>query len=277
MKVFFSTRNLLIGILILLHAVSCKKESSSVAYPIPGNLKMINSGYATGAGIRVEVYAANDLFVGYNKLYLALYDSTTNTRITQAQISVSALMKMGAGINQSAPIENPTQSMASNGLFNVAAVFTMPTASNCNWTLTVHVEDLTGQKTGDFVSIEGIVQPSPNKAYSLITLDDSSTLFVCLVQPVTPQLGVNNFEVAMYKQINAMSFIPDSVYNVMIDAEMPSMTGMNSPNNVNPVYTGNGHYVGKVDFIMSGTWQVNVNLVHSGTLVDNSHYFNLNL
>ena len=74
-----------------------------------------------------------------------------------------------------------------------------------------------------------------------------------------------------------MNFAPDSSYNVMIDAEMPSMSGMNSPNYVNPVYTGNGHYLGKVDFIMSGEWQINMSLLHNTALADSSHYFDLSL
>jgi hypothetical protein len=276
MKTFLHTGCALISIWLLLQVSACKKENTTL-YPSPANLKMITSGYAMGAATKVEVYAANDLFIGYNIIHIALYDSVSNMRITQAQISLNALMKTGSGTSQSGPVENPTSTQAVNGLFNAAVVFTKPTASNSNWALSMQVQNQGNQKTGSFAGTVSVVQPSPAKAYSLIAKDDSASLFVCLLQPATPQLGANSFEVTIYRQISPMNFAPDSSYNVMIDAEMPSMSGMNSPNYVNPVYTGNGHYLGKVDFIMSGEWQINMSLLHNTALADSSHYFDLSL
>jgi len=262
---------LLIGILLLTIA-SCRKESSVPQYAIPSDLQKIASGWVTGGAMKAEIYATSDLFVGYNKLYLALYDSLTNKRITQAQISISASYAQGVR-NQSGPVENPSTVNADiNGLFEAAVVFTQPSD---NWTLNTYVEGISGQNTGRYQWTANVVQPTPARAFSVITQDDSTNLFVSLVQPATPKLGVNSFELAVYKQVNALSFVPDSGYNISIDAEMPSMSGMNSPNNVNPAYMSNGHYTGKVDFIMDGAWQINLSLLHNGMIADSSHYFAL--
>jgi hypothetical protein len=254
---------------LMLFAASCKKESSTSAQnTIPSNLKLISSGYAGGASTRVDIYAATDLYAGYNKLYIALYDSASNNRITQAQVSLSAMTD--AGMN--GPVENPVGTNADNGLFNAASVF----VSSGSWTVTTHIRNTAGSGTGSFIASINVVQPSPAKSYSVMTAD-SSNLFVSIVQPTNPLLGVNNFEVVVDRQINTMNYTPDSTYMISIDPTMPLMTGMSSPNNVNPSYTGNGHYTGKVDFIMGGGWQIYVDLLRNGVASDTSHYFSLNL
>ena len=46
-----------------------------------------------------------------------------------------------------------------------------------------------------------------------------------------------------------MSWPADSSLSVTITPEMPSM-GHGSPNNINPVHVGKGHYKGKVNLIL---------------------------
>ena len=92
-----------------------------------------------------------------------------------------------------------------------------------------------------------------------------------------PVTGPNTFEITIYKEINGSGFTPDSNYTVQINPIMPSMYDMTSPNDVNPVYSGNGHYVGKVNFTMGGAWQINVGLLHNGAVSDTSHYFDMTL
>ncbi len=266
----------LAGIWVLLSLASCKKEHQ-VEYPIPSNLQLISSGYAQGASIRVEIYASNNLFVGYNRLYIALYDSVSNNRITQSQISLSASMKAGNGILQAGPVENPAGQNADNGLFNAAAVFVSPSTGAGVWMLAVQISNTAGNATGIFSSTVNIIQPSPAKAYTVSMQGDSTSMFVALVQPSNPQPGANSFEMAIYHQVNAACFAPDSSYMISLYATMPFMTGMNAPDNVNPVYTANGHYQGKVDFIMTGTWQIYITLTHNSEVADSSHYFAINL
>jgi len=275
MKRFLNAHSALISILILLWACSCKKETiSSSQYPIPTNLKMVTSGYAAGAATRVVIYAENDLFAGYNQLYIALYDSVSNVRITQAQISLFMSSLSGSGTSLQGVVENPVGTQAYNGLFNCAAVFT---SANSNWVLTVQIKGLANQKAGSSVNGINVVQTSPARSYSLTPQNETSSIFVCLVQPYNPQLGVNNLELAIYKQTTTGAYVADSSYQVTMSAEMPAMQGMNSPNNVNPVYTTNGHYLGKVNLIMGGNWQISVGLMKGGIVADSSHYFALSL
>jgi hypothetical protein len=278
MKTFYTALCAFAGVWMLLTLGSCKKETNQPQqYAIPANLQMVSSGYADGAATKVEIYAASNLQVGYNQLYLALYDSVSNQRITQAQVSLSAALNTGNDLVLSGPVQNPAGVNATNGLFSAAILFTQPAGNNGNWTLTIHLQGLTNQKTGSLICNANVVQPSPAKSYSVITLNDSASLFVALVQPANPQPGANSFELAIYRQINAGNFVCDSSYAVMLYATMPSMSGMNAPDNMNPVYSGNGVYKGKVDFIMDGAWQINISLTYNGEVADTSHYFAMNL
>ncbi len=249
---------------------SCHKDSARSATSVPSGLQMVSSGYAPGAATRVDIYTADQPYVGYNKLYIYLYDSVSHSPISQAQVSLSATMMM-SGHSQSAPIEDPAYTTATDYLFGAAAVFT----AAGDWVLTVHVHSTTGRGTGDFSAPLTVVLPSPARAYS-ISAPDSSTLFVSIVQPLQPRIGINTFELAIYRQV-AMDFTADSTYSVAINPTMPFMTGMSSPNNVNPVYIGNGHYTGKVDFIMSGGWRIYVDIMHYGAVADTLHYYDINL
>lgn len=262
------------GIWMALAINSCKKENTPVQqYPIPGNLQMISSGYAPGAATKVEVYAASPFFVGYNPVYIALYDSASNKRITQSQVTFSATSKMSSATSN-CPVESPAGT-AVNGLFEGALVFMAPSSGAAS-NLGVQVQNSAGNP-GMFSTAVNVSQPSPAKAYSAIAKDDGSNLFVAMVQPATPQIGTNNFEVVIYKQASSMSYMAAGDYMVMINPEMPDMQGMTSPNNVNPTYSGNGHYVGKVIFTMSGEWQINMGLMENSMVSDTSHYFEINL
>jgi len=253
-------------LILMLLVTSCRKESTKVAQnAVPSGLKMISSSYAQGAAIQVVVYAQADPYVGYNRLYIALYDSITGSPITQASVSLSA----GMG-SLAAPIENPATASTSTGLYTAAATFV--TAGS--WVLVTSVQNTANGKTGSCAGTVSVTQVSPAKSYSLTTAD-SSNIFVSIVQPADPQLGINTFELVVYKQKGSSNYLADSTYMLDINPTMPGMTGMSSPNNVNPGYQGNGHYIGKVDFIMSGEWWIYVDLIHDGSIADTSHYFDL--
>jgi len=51
--------------------------------------------------------------------------------------------------------------------------------------------------------------------------------------------------------------------------------GHGSPNNVNPVHVSNGHYVGSVNFTMTGAWRINMLLKKSDWVKARSSYFDI--
>ncbi len=54
---------------------------------------------------------------------------------------------------------------------------------------------------------------------------------------------------------------------------MPAM-GHGSPDNVNPVNTSMGHYLGTANFTMGGLWYVNMTIKDdNGDVMDDANYF----
>ena len=92
--------------------------------------------------------------------------------------------------------------------------------------------------------------------------DPNQRVFVALVHPKMPEIGINDFEVVVYERQTMMSWPAVEMLNIEIDPEMPTM-GHGSPNNEHPTDIGEGHYLGKVNFTMSGYWKVNMKLMTS--------------
>lgn len=263
----------------LIFVTSCKKDDVTSTpiptdpYPIPSTLKLIGTTYAQGASALVKLYAETDLQTGYNKIYVALYDSLTKARITDSHIGFSPLMHM-MSMTHACPVENPDEN-AVKGLFEGAVYFSMPSNSSEYWTLTLHVHNHSNDKEGE-AEFDITVKNTPNRIMSLTALNDSSKISISLVKPFKPEVGINDFEIAIHKRANMMSFPGVDNYTVEIEPTMPSM-GHGSPNNVNPSFTANGHYAGKVNFTMTGLWRVKFLIKQGTAIVDSTAYFDITL
>ena len=256
---------------------SCKTDEPTVTSPLDG-LTKLNEGYAIGASAKIQIWGTKSYFAGYNKLTVVVYDSLNLTqKITDAHISFNPQMTMGTGMmtmTHSAPIENPDET-AIVGVFQGAVVFIMPTTTDGVWKLNVGIHNHKYDKEGN-ASFDIAVGSPTNSVMTSFTATsaDASKLFISMVQPIAPKVGINDIEFTIHKKASMMSFPPDSTYTVEITPEMPSM-GHGSPNNVNPVSIGNGHYKGKVNFTMTGEWKINLVIKKDGVAVSNGLYFNV--
>lgn len=263
-------------VLIIAIFSSCKKDKHDHDhYPIPSNLKLLASGY-NGSGTKVEVYAADSFFAGYNSLYIALYDSVSNERLVDADVTLMPMMSMMGGMNHSAPFENPATSTPSDGLFACAVVYIMPSTMGDSWKLNVTVLNNKNGLQGTASFDINVKQPSPSRMKSVTALDDSAKLFISIVKPFVPVVGVNDFEITIHKKTSMMSFPAANDYTTEVKPWMLSM-GHGSPLNVNPVFDSNGHYKGKVNFTMSGDWRVYLKLFHNGAVADSTLYFDVTI
>jgi hypothetical protein len=251
---------------------SCKKANDLSADPF-ANLTKIAEGQAAGAAAKVEIYAAEkNLYSGYTRLYLALYDSITGARIEDAHIHLTPMMDMGT-MQHSAPYENPASTTAVNHLFPCSVTFLMSSMGG-NWTLSVAVHNHLNGKAGTLTVPLQVMDPAKARIKSFNSLYDGSKYFVSLIEPVTPKIGINDMELAIYKKVSMMSYPADSSLSVQLTPEMPTM-GHGSPNNVNPIHTGNGHYKGKVNFTMTGLWQLNLDFMSGTAVADTTQYFEI--
>lgn len=266
MKKFF----LFISIIsISLCYISCTKDDTPEPDPTIGFTK-VSEGYAAGASTKVEIYTDKPtISTGYTKFFLALYDSVSGKRIDEANIKLAPMMDMGT-MKHAAPFENPETEKAINHIYPCSVVFIMSSMGG-SWTVNISIQNGESDKQGNLTIPVTVVEPTFSRMKSFTGLHDGNKYFVALIEPASPRIGINNMEMAIYKKETMMSFPADSSLSVILTPEMPTM-GHGSPNNVNPTHTRRGHYIGKVNFTMTGFWRLNLDY-KSGTAVSDSTQF----
>lgn len=271
-KIFF----LFVSLCILLTVTilsSCKKTNVAEADPTAG-LTKLTEGYAIGAAAKVQVYTKETtISTGYTRFYLAVYDSISGNRIEDAHIYLTPMMDMGT-MQHAAPYENPSSEAAVKHLFPCSVVFVMPSTAG-TWTVKINIHNHLANKEGSLTIPVTVMEPAKSKMKSFTALHDGNKYFVSLIEPSSPKTGINDLELAIYKKVSMMSWPPDSSLSVILYPEMPSM-GHSSPNNVNPVHIGNGHYKGKVNFTMTGLWKLNLDYMSGAAVADSTtQYFEI--
>lgn len=245
--------------------------------PLDGYTKL-KDGWAIGASAKVELWGHKNFFMGYNKLSVVLYDSLNlKEKITDAHIQFSPLMNMnmnGMITQHAAPVENPEET-AVDDVFPGAVAFVMPTSIGGTWKLGVSVHNHKYNKEGEAnfdITVDNPATTAMN-VFTAIT-PDANKLVLSLLEPSAPKVGMNDIEFTIHRKASMMDWPADDSYTIEITPEMPSM-GHGSPNNVNPVSSGNGHYKGKVNFTMTGEWRVNVLVKKDGQAVSKDLFFNI--
>lgn len=243
--------------ILLLTACDHGQKTEAEFNPTTGLIKIVD-GYAKGAAAKVEVWAKEEFFTGYNKLYFVLYDSVTGKRITDSHIHLNPVMHMKR-MSHSCPKEEPDKN-AVNELFPGAIMFSMPSNEEEKWTLETKVHNHTNNQEGQTVFDIKVVNPALSRMASIKVPGDSS-YYVSYYFPEKMKVGVNIFDVIVFKKKKASpNFLPATHLNIQFTPTMPSM-GHGSSNNENPAHANGGHYQGKVNFSMTGDWKLDVELL----------------
>lgn len=245
---------LILFILIGCSTLSCKREQ-----PTPTETPYVQLAEAGVGGRKISLLANREqLTVGYNPIYIRVEDASGQID-KEADIAVTPLMAMHT-MQHGSPVEQPVY-MPSLGLYAGAVVFTMPSGEMGTWTLAVEVD---GQRAVMDVTIASA--PTGNTAVRSVVGTDGISYTIALVQPRVPKIGINDLELLVCRSDDMHHFLPVEGLAVTFAPEMPSM-GHGSPNNVDPVDTGNGRYAGKVNFTMTGDWRLHFTLKRSGQVI----------
>ena len=202
----------------------------------------------------------DDLIVGYNKFEILINKTGSEDAYTNAEIVLKPMMDMGA-MKHASPVENPVLNANFDKVFGGAVVFVMPSGEMGTWQITMEVKDKDTDASGEVMLPVEIMLPDESRMRSF-TIGDNK-YFVSLVEPSAPIVGINPFEVTVHTRKTMMEWPSVNNFTITIEPEMPDM-GHGSPNNVNPVFTSNGHYEGKVNFTMDGYWKINMNFTLDG-------------
>ncbi len=248
---------------------SCDKEDKDPAIntaPLDNYEKIGTRALSDGG--EATLYFGEAPFVGYNKV--AVKVTAANGKVVDdATVSLRPMMDMGTMMHTTPKLE-PVFDFEMDAYMG-SSTFIMPSTMMQRWTMGVLVQS--NEQPADTLSFEiEVAQRNEARLYSCISAVDSTTYFVALKEPFHPTIGINDFELMIYKRESMMSFPPVSDLKVEIEPIMPAMNH-GSPNNENPVHVENGLYAGKVNFTMTGFWRVNIRLkdahdalVHEGYL-----------
>lgn len=263
-------------ILVAITIYSCTKSDTLNVNTNTPNYPIKSEAVSNANSYTVKMYSADSLFVGYNKVYFKVLQNGVQA-LSQATLKFFPLMNMGT-YKHACPVENPEVTLNADGYFEGAVLFSMPGTDS--WTLDVAV-DAGGIKDTAHFDLHKVIATSPvRKIVAIDSLSNGSGGWIItkypisLVLPDAWKVGNNKFEITMHKMASMMSFPPVTDMTIEITPEMPSM-GHGSPNNVNPVHTSNGHYVGSVNFTMTGDWRIHLAIKQGGRLITNRLYFDI--
>lgn len=226
-------------------------------------------GKSTSGEYTMALYAENDLFAGYNRLYFTIKNG--ETMLENADLNLLPIMDMGEH-KHACPVENP-EGHDENAIYEGAVVFQMPSAMG-SWELDVEASNLPGDGNHTFNFPIIVQNPEFTRVHVFTSPIDSTKLIVAYNEPTKHEVGDNVLDIAMYKMESMMRFPPAEGYSLAIEPEMPSM-GHGSSGNVDPTYTENGHYVGNVNFNMSGDWRIHLDISKDAETVRDGLYFDL--
>lgn len=250
----------------------CNKDET-IEDPPPGpegpEQVLIGEQFADGSGLKVEFYALQELYAGYNNVYFTVKDSITGEVVEADEFMMHPMMEMMSGMMHSCPMEAPIYN-SDTKQYEGAITFVMSSMMG-TWNVSVLLNNL---GTAEFEPV--VMDPAEAKIYSFPSMVDSSkSYFVSLIQPTDPKVGENEFEVLINYKASMMDWPAVEDFSVIIEPEMPDM-GHGSPNNVDPTHTANGHYDGVVNFTMTGWWRVNLTILNAeGDTINNDRSFNI--
>jgi hypothetical protein len=211
-------------------------------------LGLISLGTSQVNGVRIELAGSEQMGAGYNPLEIKLTEAASGRPLSAAQVTVVPMMNMGDH-SHSAPSE-PGLYDVDTGVYDNPVVFLMPGT----WVLEVSYATNDGKEGMATFTVD----VGQGHCVTLIG-DDEERYFLSLVAPLDPSVGKQDIEFTVHGRESMMSFPPIEDFTVEIEPSMPAM-GHGSPDNEQPVHQSDGHYVGKVNFIMTGAWRVDVRL-----------------
>lgn len=265
---------LYLGLLLMAASLNACQKDDNKPGPASGANILISQADSKGGNFSVSLMAGDTLFAGFNTIYLDVKEKAANVQVTSASISLHPLMSM-VSMKHAAPVENPSGTADSDGYFKGAVVFVMPDNPAEHWSLGANI---TAGGVSDTVSLDIPVVKSPKESriVNVISPVDGMTYFIALLEPAEPAVGINDIEFAAYYRKNMMNFPAAEDLTIGFVPEMPSM-GHSSPNNIAPVYIGDGHYKGKVNFTMTGWWKINLTVEQGSQLVSDTLSFDITL
>lgn len=254
---------LILSCVVLLTSASCRKKD-----PAPELPTRFEIGEVALGDLHLTLLSDQEaLWVGYNPVYISVKNEQGQTPAAPPALSMNPLMDMHS-MEHSSPAVQPVFN-SRTGMYEGAIVFTMPSGDMGTWKIGL---ELLGETADVDVDIQSA--PAQTKPVGSYQDDEGNRYWISLVEPRKPHVGVQDLHIMVHQQVDMHHFPPVSDLEIELEPVMPSM-GHGSPNNVNPLPTGNGVYKGRVNFTMTGDWRLNFTLKREGTMLVENGYLDI--
>ena len=249
-------------LLLVFSLYSCKDDDSN---PVKDTGKETLNLIAnkTSGDYNFEILSEDTVLKeGHSVFYIRATDKSNNT--IAKDLSVNLMMDMGTMMH-STPFMTEVVTMNDKEYIKVDATFIMASAGG-TWFLTLKSETKVIDARIDYT----VVATGKVKKFKF----EEKSYFVTLRSLDFPKVGMNEFIVSIHTRESMLIHPAVTDLTTEIELLMPSM-GHGSSGNVSPVHTENGLYAGKVNFNMTGDWQITLKLKKGEVMLGNPLIYTL--
>jgi YtkA-like len=220
---------------------------------------------------KFELWSASgtSLYYGYNDIGFKVFLSGVEQQSGFAKFYPKMYHSLGSPMH-SAPVDSSFIYDSGKQLFAGYVCFTMISDSlsfwfgDCNYNNTAHVDSIRYNVTSNLT----------NQMRYWDDIVGGHTYLLTIIEPQNAKVGLNNLSFVLHQTNNDKNFYEVNGADMYIRPWMPSH-GHGSSSNVNPASLGGGKYTGKVNFSMSGGWEVYDSIAYNGGVItgNNSQKF----
>lgn len=195
-----------------------------------------------------------ELKEGHSVFYIRATDNSNNS--IAKDLSVNLIMDMGMMMH-STPFMTEVVTMNDKEYIKVDATFIMASAGG-SWFITLKSETMAIDERMDCT----VIATGNVKRFTF----EEKSYFVTLRSLDFPKVGMNDFDISVHTRESMMIHPAVTDLTTEVEMLMPSM-GHGSDGNVSPVHSANGIYKGKVNFNMTGDWQITLRLKRGDMMI----------
>lgn len=196
-----------------------------------------------------------ELKEGHSVFYIRTTDASDNSIAND--FSVNLMMDMGEMMH-STPFMTEIVTMNDKEYIKVDATFIMPSTEMGKWSVTLQSEIMEIDEMIEY----NVIASGNVKRFTF----EGKPYFVTLMSLQNPKVGMNDFNVSVHTRESMMMHPAVTDLTTEVVLLMPSM-GHGSDGNISPVHSANGIYAGKVNFNMTGDWEITLRLMKGNVII----------
>jgi hypothetical protein len=221
---------------------------------------------AEQGGAKFDLYSASgtSLLSGYNDIGFKVFINSEEKKTGYVKFYPKMVHPFLPNATHSSPVSPKFYYDESKKIFAGYASFFMISDSVSNWFGFYNYND---ENHAD--SLRFIVNANPDAQVKMFPDEqENCSYYITVVTPMYPNIGFNALKLLLHKTYDDVDYTQIDSAQMFIRTWMTSM-GHGSSENINPAYTGNGYYEGRINLTMSGTWTVYDSIYYQNRFITN--------